>query len=126
MRESRVCEQHDVLLASPSRQRAATRPPYDARLTTDHGLSLSVATTSQSRRAPVQAHRFSVGEFVAFTEKRFPGLVWGAEWEVVGLLEGPDGQIQYRLRSPDGVSDDIVSEANLEVRVAERRPYPAA
>ena len=40
----------------------------------------------------MQVHRFSVGELVAFTEKRFPGLIWGAEWEVVGLLEGPDGQ----------------------------------
>jgi hypothetical protein len=31
-------------------------------------------------------HRFSVGEFVAFTEKRFPGLVWAAEWEVVDVV----------------------------------------
>jgi len=74
----------------------------------------------------VHAHRFCVVEFVAFEEKRFPGLIWGAESEVVGLLEGPDGQPQYRIRSPDGVSDDIVSEANLDVRVAERRSHPAA
>ena len=35
----------------------------------------------------MNAHRFSVGEFVAFTETRFPGLAWAAEWEVVDLAD---------------------------------------
>src|SRR5215204_2886405 len=73
-----------------------------------------------------QPHRFAVGEFVAFTESRFPGLVWAAEWEIVDLLEGAEGQPQYRLRSPDGVSTDVVSEAELDVRAVDRRPYPLA
>ena len=37
----------------------------------------------------MHAHRFSVGELVAFTERRFPGLVWAAEWEVVDLIARP-------------------------------------
>ncbi len=74
----------------------------------------------------MQTHRFSVGEFVAFTEKRFPGLVWGAEWEIVDVLEGSDGRPRYRIRSPDGVADELISEAELSVPVADRRPHPAA
>jgi len=74
-----------------------------------------------------QHHRFSVGEFVAFTEKRFPGLVWAGEWEVVGLVEAAsDGQPQYRIRSPDGLSNELISETELGVPFADRREYPAA
>jgi hypothetical protein len=71
-------------------------------------------------------HRFSVGEFVAFTEKRFPGFLWAAEWEVIDLIEAPDGEPRYRIRSPDGVSNELVSEAELGVRAMDRRAYPAA
>ena len=71
-------------------------------------------------------HRFSVGEFVAFTETRFPGLVWAAEWEVVDVLETSDGEPQYRIRSPDGVADEVVSEAALDIRAIDRRPHPHA
>ena len=71
-------------------------------------------------------HRFSVGEFVAFTETRFPGLVWAAEWEVIDVLEASDGHPQYRIRSPDGVANEVVPEAALGVLAADRRPYPHA
>ena len=72
-------------------------------------------------------HRFSVGEFVAFTEKRFPGLVWAAEWEVVDVVEAADdGQPRYRLRGPDGVTNELISEAELGVRAVDRRAFPAA
>ena len=79
------------------------------------------------RGTTMHAHRFSVGEFVAFTEKRFPGLVWAAEWEVVDLVDpASDGQPRYRLRGPDGVSNELVAEAELDVRAGDRRAYPAA
>jgi hypothetical protein len=49
-----------------------------------HGTTLPLLA---SREEPhMHRHRFSVGEFVAFTEKRFPGLVWAAEWEVVDVV----------------------------------------
>jgi Domain of Unknown Function (DUF1080) len=61
----------------------------------------------------VQPHRFRVGEFVAFTEERLPGLVWAGEWEVVGLLTGGHGEPQYRIRSPDQVRINVVAERDL-------------
>jgi hypothetical protein len=74
----------------------------------------------------MHVHRFSVGEFVAFTEKRFPGLVWAAEWEVIDLIEAADGRPQYRLRGPDGVSTEMISEADLGPRAVDQRIYPFA
>jgi hypothetical protein len=71
-------------------------------------------------------HRFSVGEFVAFAEKRFPGLVWAAEWEVVDLVEADDGRPHYRLRSPDGVATEVISEAELGPRAVDQRTHPFA
>jgi hypothetical protein len=71
-------------------------------------------------------HRFSVGEFVAFTEKRFPGLVWAAEWEVVDVVEAADGRPHYRLRGPDGITSEVIPEADLGPRTVDQRPYPFA
>jgi hypothetical protein len=64
----------------------------------------------------VQPHRFTVGEFVAFTEERLPGLVWAGEWEVVGILTGEHGEPQYRIRSPDQVRINVVAERDLPSR----------
>jgi len=74
----------------------------------------------------MQTHRFALGEFVAFTEKRFPGLIWAAEWEIIDLLEPADGTPRYRIRGPDGVSNEVISETELGVRVIDRREHPAA
>ena len=68
-----------------------------------------------------QSHRFAVGEFVAFTEKRFPGLVWAGEWEVVDLLTGEDGEPAYRIRSPDQISVNVVADRDLPIRAGEWR-----
>ena len=56
----------------------------------------------------MQSHRFALGEFVAFTEKRFPGLIWAAEWEIIALLEPTDGSPRYRIRGPDAVSNEVI------------------
>src|SRR3954466_5423181 len=74
----------------------------------------------------MQTHRFALGEFVAFTEKRFPGLIWAAEWEIIDLLEPADGTPRYRIRGRDGVSNEVISETELGVPVADRREHPAA
>jgi hypothetical protein len=74
----------------------------------------------------MQTHRFALGEFVAFTEQRFPGLIWAAEWEIIDLLEPADGTPRYRIRGPDGVSNEVISETELGVRLADRREHPAA
>ena len=68
-----------------------------------------------------QSHRFAVGEFVAFTENRFPGLVWAGEWEVVDLLTGEDGEPAYRIRSPDQISVNVVADRDLPMRAGESR-----
>ena len=68
-----------------------------------------------------QSHRFAVGEFVAFTENRFPGLVWAGEWEIVDLLTGEDGEPAYRIRSPDQISVNVVADRDLPIRVGESR-----
>ena len=68
-----------------------------------------------------QSHRFAVGEFVAFTENRFPGLVWAGEWEVVDLLTGEDGEPAYRIRSPDQISVNVVADRDLPIRAGESR-----
>ena len=74
----------------------------------------------------MHVHRFSVGEFVAFTEKRFPGLVWAGEWEVIDLVEAADGRPHYRLRGPDGITSDAIPEADLGPRTVDQRGYPFA
>ena len=74
----------------------------------------------------MHVHRFSVGEFVAFTEKRFPGLVWAAEWEVIDLVEAADGKPQYRLRGPDGITSEVIPETDLGPRTVDQRAYPFA
>ena len=74
----------------------------------------------------MHAHRFSVGELVAFTERRFPGLVWAAEWEVVDLIEGPEGKPHYRLRGPDGITSEVIPEPDLGPRTVDQRTYPFA
>ena len=71
-------------------------------------------------------HRFSLGEFVAFTEKRFPGLVWAAEWEVIDVVESADGRPHYRLRGPDGITSEVIPEADLGPRTVDQRAYPFA
>src|SRR5215211_2410537 len=80
--------------------------------------SPSAGATEMTKQASdvVQSHRFAVGEFVAFTEDRLPGLVWAADWEVVGLLTGELGEPQYRIRSPDQIRVNVVAERDLPLR----------
>ena len=74
----------------------------------------------------MHSHRFATGELVSLSEKRFPGLVWTGEWHVTELLADVDGQLQYRIQSPDKLRERVVGERELTVRVADRRAYPVA
>ena len=74
----------------------------------------------------MHSHRFTTGELVSLSEKRFPGLVWTGEWHIMGLLADADGQPQYRIQSPDKLRERVVGEQELTVRVADRRAYSAA
>src|SRR5215204_2414979 len=86
------------------RKRARPQPAEEA--------SSTARATEMTKQTDdvVQPHRFKVGEFVAFTEERLPGLVWAGEWEVVGILTGDHGEPQYRIRSPDQVRINVVAE----------------
>ena len=61
----------------------------------------------------VRPPRYSVGEFVPFSEDRFPGLVWASGWEVIDLITGEDARPAYRIRSPDQLRVNVVAESDL-------------
>ena len=63
--------------------------------------------------------------FVAFTENRFPGLVWAGEWEIVDLLTGEGGEPAYRIRSPDQISVNVVPDRDLPMRAGKSRRMAA-
>jgi len=61
----------------------------------------------------MQTHRFAIGELVAYTEQRFPGLVWRGNYEIVSLLPVRNDEAEYQIRSADLAYDRVVRECEL-------------
>lgn len=67
----------------------------------------------------MQAHRFTLGEAVLYTERRFPNLNWKASFRIIGLLPPDELEPRYRIRSADLTYDRAAGEHQLS-----RQPLP--